>query len=91
MHGFADKGPMPHTRVDLSSVYAGQLAGAERGAALLKDDYGRRLRQADGEGFPLSRIKQGSDLVQNLAHGGVREGTEQRCLARPPVHAFDLV
>jgi hypothetical protein len=33
--GFADSGPMPHTIIDMSAVYAGQLASAKRGVGLL--------------------------------------------------------
>ncbi len=35
--GYADDGPMPHTIVELSPVYEGQLAAAKRGAGLRDD------------------------------------------------------
>ncbi len=34
---FSDRGPMPHTIVDLAPVYRGQLAAARRGVGLLDD------------------------------------------------------
>lgn len=34
---FSDKGPMPHTIIDMSSVYEGQLADAKRGVGLQRN------------------------------------------------------
>jgi hypothetical protein len=36
--GYTDQGPMPHTIVELSPVYEGQLAAAKRGVGLRDDD-----------------------------------------------------
>ncbi len=36
--GFSGKTPMPHTIVDLTSVYEGQLASAQRGVGLYKNE-----------------------------------------------------
>ncbi|MFT7488528.1 MAG: hypothetical protein ACI9OU_000922 [Candidatus Promineifilaceae bacterium] len=35
--GFSDKGPMPHTIVDMGSIYKNQIAAATRGVGLLQE------------------------------------------------------